>query len=124
MCIKLLPELPLTIVALAVIAAGSPLFGQQEETSTTRLLKSSEADQIAYLNRYIADGAPGDNDDVEILVRTNTSLFVPMLERKIEEILNFPSIGRIRFLEDLNRMAADANESDDLKRKITNLLKN
>jgi hypothetical protein len=68
-------------------------LGQQEETSTTRLLKSSEADQIAYLNNYIADGTPGDNDDVEILVRSKTSLFVPILGQKIEEILRSRSQG-------------------------------
>ncbi len=91
---KLLPRRPMAVILVA-FAAGSLLLGQQEETSTTRLLKSSESDQIAYLNNYIADGAPGDNDDVEILVRSNTSIFVPMLEQKIEEILHSHSPARL-----------------------------
>jgi hypothetical protein len=84
---KLVPDRPLTIV-VAALAAGSLLFGQEEETSTTRLLKSSEADQIAYLNDYIAEGMTTPTDDAQILVLNKPSLFAPMLEQKVEEILH------------------------------------
>ncbi len=43
------------IAVLVTLAAGPLLFGQQEETPTTRLMKNSEADQIFYLNNDIAD---------------------------------------------------------------------
>lgn len=83
------------IVVPAVLAVGSLVFGRQEETSTMRLLKSSEADQIAYLNGYIAEGIPTPNEDAQVLVLSKTSLFVPMLEQKIEEILHSGSPGRL-----------------------------
>jgi hypothetical protein len=81
---KLVPDRPLTIV-VAALAAGSLLFGQEEETSTTRLLKSSEADQIAYLNDYIAEGMTTPTDDAQILVLNKPSLFAPMLEQSVQQ---------------------------------------
>jgi hypothetical protein len=81
----------LTKLVLVALSVGPLLFGQAEETSTTRLLKSSESDQITYLNNYIAAGVAGDNDDAGLLVRSKTSLFVPLVEQKIVEILQSPS---------------------------------
>jgi hypothetical protein len=80
---------------LSSLAVVSLLSSQQRETPTTRLLGNNEAEQVAYLNNFIAEGAPGDNDSVEALVLSKTSLFVPMIEYKIEEILALRSRERL-----------------------------
>jgi hypothetical protein len=92
---RLLRHRPMTVIVLAALSAGLNVFGQQEETSTTRLLRSSEADQIAYLNAYIAEGITTPSEDAQILVLSKPSLFVPMLEQKIEEILRSGSPERV-----------------------------
>jgi len=79
-----------TAAFLVAIAGGAPQVNQEDETYTKRLLKMSESDQIVWLNNYIADGAPV-SDSASLLAMSKPLVFLPILEQRIEEILQSPA---------------------------------
>ncbi len=91
------PVRRLATLVLAVLGTGLPLLGQKEDPTKLirQLLDISESDQIAYLTNYISEGAPKGNDAVVVMVMSKASLFAPMLERKIEEIVQSPTPERL-----------------------------
>jgi hypothetical protein len=97
----------LRIVLVLAATFAIPILGQVEETPTKRLLKANEGDQIAWLRKYISDGAPPD-DIVGILVLSKPSVFLPWLEEKIEDILHSPSPGAL-----FNSKSADPQRAVD-----------
>ena len=52
-----------------------------------RILKWSQADQVAWIKSYLADGMPG-GDELAMLVLNKSSTVLPLLEQEIEAILH------------------------------------
>jgi hypothetical protein len=77
------------LVAAALLLVGSsPLVhSQEEEPLPRRILKWSPADQITWLNSYLAAGMPVD-DTLVVLVLSRSSIVLPVLEKKIEETIH------------------------------------
>jgi hypothetical protein len=71
---------------------GLPLLGAQDtEPMSRRILKWSEADQIAWVNSYLREGASAPTEPLAMLVVNRSSLAVPILENEIENILHSTS---------------------------------
>jgi len=81
------------VVALTLIAVAPPLlFSQEDDSLPRRIVKWSEAEQTAWLNSYLSDGMPQPfGDALARLVLNKSSITLPLLEKKIEEILQSPS---------------------------------
>jgi hypothetical protein len=98
------------------------------------MLKASEAEQIAWINAYLARGMPVKDPDAGILtmlVLNKSTVALPLIERKIEQILRSPS-GEDPFTEasvDPNKfitLAADAIAyagDEEALRQIRNLIR-
>jgi hypothetical protein len=80
------------LAAAIVIAFTSPLYliGQDETPVSSRILSWSDADQTAWINSYVFDGMPN-SDALGILVLNKSALTLPILEKKIEEIVRSSS---------------------------------
>jgi hypothetical protein len=79
--------------AVSALIAFSGLFllvGQETEPVSSRILKWTETEQIAWLNTYLGDGMPP-SDALAMLVLNKSSIALPVLEKKIEEILGSKS---------------------------------
>jgi hypothetical protein len=79
-------------VVLVVVSAGAPHAQQRyvpgPEPLARRMLRSSEADQVAYFNQRLNEGLRVDEiDAIDLLILSRSSLVLPMMERKVEEVL-------------------------------------
>jgi hypothetical protein len=87
----------LLIFALAVVgvlpAAAQQVAPPPHDLSLARrIVGMSEESQVAYARWYLAQGMPTDGGDAfAVLVLNRSSLVLPILEAKIEELLNSPS---------------------------------
>jgi hypothetical protein len=84
--------LPVVVIALnaGVSHAQQPSARTQDtqESLSQRILRASEADQLAYFNLRLNQGLrPVDDDAAGSLALGRSSVFLPILERKIEEVL-------------------------------------
>jgi hypothetical protein len=76
--------------ASVALAQQDPAAGQ--EPLARRILRMREADQIAYINLELDRGMPVDqNGPFGMLLLNRSSLVLPMLETKIEEVLRSPN---------------------------------
>jgi hypothetical protein len=80
--------LVLASVGLAAIADPPSIRGQ--ETLSSRILKWSEAEQTAWISSYLDQGAPP-SDVLAMLVLNKSSITLPLIEKKIEEVLGSAS---------------------------------
>jgi len=83
-------------VGLVALGASMALAQQQpaadQEPLARRILRMSEADQIAYISMDLDQGMPVDlYDPLGMLVLNRSSLVLPMLEKKIEGVLRSPN---------------------------------
>jgi len=85
----------LRITLAAVTASASlaqPKPDPAQETLANRILRMSDADQIAFVDSDLSQGMPVDRSGpLGSLVLGRSSLVLPMMERKIEEVLKSPS---------------------------------
>jgi hypothetical protein len=83
-------SLTLATIGLAAITGRQSTFGQ--ETLAWRILKWSEADQVSWINSTLDKGMPLDLGGVmNMLVLNKSSLTLPLIEKKIEEVLHSAS---------------------------------
>jgi hypothetical protein len=82
----------LLIALISVALAGVPLaFGQDiPNTPPWRLLRAVEAEQVRAVNSALDRGLPPDND-IGLLMLDKGSLVLPLIEKKIEQVLKSPS---------------------------------
>ena len=73
-------------MALAGCAAGQG----RPDTPAWRLLRASEAEQIAAVNSTLDRGFPPDND-IGLLMVNKSPLVLPLVEKKIEQVLKSAS---------------------------------
>lgn len=83
----------------AIVAAGlvaislpHPVCGQDE--AWRRMLKATEAEQIAWINKDLDRGMPTVDPDAGVfvmLVLNRSQVVLPLIEQKIEEVLRSPS---------------------------------
>jgi hypothetical protein len=78
--------------ALAAVSAELGIAQQQpaprQESLANRIVRMSEAEQIAYTNSVLDQGMQvDDGEPLGVLIRARRSLVLPMMERKIEEVL-------------------------------------
>jgi hypothetical protein len=114
---------------LVVIGASAWAAPAQErnlpgpEPLSRYILRMSEADQLAQLNTRLNEGLR-DTDGVDMLVLNRSSLALPVIERKIEEVLKSPdprecftdkAVDTERFLAVAASMIADASDEQALK---------
>jgi hypothetical protein len=60
----------------------------EQESLANRIPRMSEADQLSYLDRRLNEGLrPVPDDAVDVLILSRSSLVLPIMERKIEEVL-------------------------------------
>src|SRR5580658_3973280 len=73
-------------------AAAQQLPAPGQESPANGILRMSEAEQVAYTNSVLDRGMQVDETETLVtLVLTRSSLVLPMLEKKIEEVLRSPS---------------------------------
>jgi hypothetical protein len=72
------------------IAGIASLSAQDSEPVSTRILKWSEAEQVAWLKSYLAEGMPP-GEGLTMLVLNKSLIALPLLEQEIEEILHSKS---------------------------------
>ena len=81
---------------LVAVSAGVPHPQQRpapgQESPANRMLHSSEAVQLAYFNQRLNEGLRVDEEvnAIDLLILSRSSLVLPMMERKIEEVLKSP----------------------------------
>jgi hypothetical protein len=79
-------------LACSIGAHGQRAAAGGEDMRGDRILHMSEAEQIAYVNSDLSKGMPVDQyGPLGMLVLNRSSLVLPMLERKIEEVLRSPT---------------------------------
>lgn len=85
------------LLQIALVAVGAPVaLAQQvpaadQESLARRILGMSETDQIAYIRLDLDRGMPiAENEPLGTLIQGRSSLVLPMLEKKIEEVLKSP----------------------------------
>ena len=94
-CTRLRPEgaafgLAFVAAALALLAVPSPAFGQ--EPLARRILQETEADQTTFMASYLDAGAPAEmGDALTMLVLNRSALALPLMERKVEQVLKSAS---------------------------------
>jgi hypothetical protein len=119
-----------SFMRIFVIAAASACAAQAQagispgqEPLSRYILRMSEADQLAQLNTRLNEGLR-DTDGVDMLVLNRSSLALPVIERKIEEVLRSPdprecftdkTVDTERFLAVAASMIADASDEQALK---------
>jgi hypothetical protein len=65
---------------------------QSQEPLWKRILQMSDADQVAYVNQRLNEGLrPVPDDAVGPLISSRSSLVLPVIEKKIEEVLKSPN---------------------------------
>jgi hypothetical protein len=104
----------LLLLALAAVSATLGAAQQQpaprQESLANRILRMSEADQVSYVNSRLDQGLVGvDDDAIDVLVLNRSSLVLPMIEKKIEEVIKSRSP-----LDSFTDKAADPQKFIDL----------
>jgi hypothetical protein len=121
-----------TIGLIAVALAIVPdLIGQgTPDTPPWRLLRASEAEQIAAVNAALDHGLPPDND-IGLLILNRSGVVLPLIEHKIEQVLKSSSpldcftgknVNPHRFVDLAAWAIADAGDEQALK-EIAKLVK-
>jgi hypothetical protein len=82
LCLAICTACLAQLVAVLVIHAQEP--------PSSRILKSTEAEQTAWLKSYLDHGMQP-SDVLSMLVLNKSSLALPLIEEKIEEVLHSPS---------------------------------
>jgi len=87
---RLLGVLFVAMTAVAPHAQQRYAFGQ--ESPASRMLRASEAVQVTYFNQRLNEGLRVDKEvnAIDLLILSRSSLVLPMMERKIEEVLKSP----------------------------------
>jgi hypothetical protein len=95
------------------------------ESLANRILRMSEAEQIAYTNSVLGRGLPADETSpLVMLILNRSSLVLPIMERKIEEVLKSASpldcftdktVDPQRFVDLAARSIAYAGDEQALK---------
>jgi len=76
------------LVPIVVAAAGAVTAPALQETLANRILRMSETEQVAYVNSRLQAGLKLDGQNaLDVLIYARSSLVLPMLEKKIEEII-------------------------------------
>lgn len=84
-------QIALAATTVAAVFAQQPPLPNQEPLAK-RILRMGEADQIAYINSDLDQGMPLDrNAPLVTLVLAGSPLVLPMIEKKIEEVLKSPN---------------------------------
>jgi hypothetical protein len=112
MDIKKVVRFASTVSALIAFSSLFLLVGQETEPVSSRILKWTETEQVAWLNAYLADGMPP-GDALAMLVLNKSSIALPILEKKIEEILGSKSPQEL-----FNNPSADPQRVADLAAAI------
>lgn len=85
------------LLLLSIAAVSATAFAAQQpvpaaEPFAFRILRMNEADQVSYINSRLDRGlATGENDGLVILILNRSSLVLPIIEKKIEEVLRSTS---------------------------------
>ena len=80
--------LQLFLIAGTAVTATPPQQPEIQEPLSKRVLEMSEADQVSYLNGRLNEGLRQVPDDaVGVLISVRSALVVPIIEKKIEEVL-------------------------------------
>src|ERR1035438_934704 len=82
---RLFPFFPVvaTLVLSAPVASGQP--------TGRGLVGASERNQLAFVRSALDRGLPNENGNgLSLLVQAHSALLVPMIEEKVEEVLNSP----------------------------------
>ncbi len=75
------------LLAAALVGSAAEAAGQGvPDTPAWRLLRASEAEQIAAVNAWLDRGSPPD-DDIGVLTNAKSSLALPLFEARIECVL-------------------------------------
>jgi hypothetical protein len=85
-----------TIVAAGLILAGAShlILAQETAAEWRRMLKASEAEQTAWINSDLDRGMPTVDPDAGVLtmlILNRSSVTLPLIEQKIEQVLRSPS---------------------------------
>jgi hypothetical protein len=82
----------LALATIGLTAITGPQSAVGQETLAWRILKWSEADQVSWINSTLDKGMPVDLGGVlNMLVLNKSSLTLPLIEKKIEEVLQSAS---------------------------------
>src|SRR5438128_4454350 len=76
----------LVLAFVGLIAISDPPSVRGQEPLSSQILKWSEADQTAWINSYLDQGMPP-SDVLTMLVLNKSSLTLPLIEKKIESVL-------------------------------------
>jgi hypothetical protein len=79
-----------TILAAGLVAAGIPHLCRSQDQLWRRLLKASEAEQTAWIQAHLRAGMPP-SEAFGDLILNRSSVALPLIEQKIEEVLRSPS---------------------------------
>ncbi len=77
------------ILAASIIASRAQTPAPNEITYRDNILRVSEAEQIAFV-RSVLDQCIPPGDTLTLLLLNRSSLALPLIERKIEEVLKLP----------------------------------
>jgi hypothetical protein len=80
----------LVLASVGLAAIAGPLSVRGQETLSSRILQWSEGDQTAWISSYLNEGAHP-SDVLTMLVLNKSSLTLPLIEKKIEEVLRSAS---------------------------------
>jgi len=84
--------LQITLVATSVAPTSAQQSIQQQESLANRILRLGDASQASYVTSRLNQGLAAVKDDaIDVLVLNRSSLVLPMLEKKIEEVLKSSS---------------------------------
>lgn len=81
----------LTPATMSVWACFAQRAAPDPELFGDGILRKSEAYQIAFIRSDLDQGMQGDNDPPVMLILNRSSLVLPMIEKKIEEVLKSPN---------------------------------
>ena len=80
------------VVGMAAIAAFAMPQVHAQQGLSNKILTLSDAEQVAFANSYLDLGMPvSDGNDLSYLLRNRSSLILPIIERKIEQVLRSPN---------------------------------
>jgi hypothetical protein len=80
----------LSIAGASLMSTLAPNLASAQSEPLRRLLQASEAEQVAWINSYLRAGMPP-SDEFGPLAGSKPDIVLPLLERKIEEVLRSPS---------------------------------
>jgi hypothetical protein len=83
-------RLALTLTVASLAGASIPRLAVGQEQVLGRLLKASEAEQTSWIDSHLRAGMPP-SDEFIMLILNKSSVTLPRIEQKIEEVLRSPS---------------------------------